>query len=835
MRIILNHTLRSIRGNKGQIAVIVLTITVVTAMIFAAFSLSDLFYNLNVSNQSRLASDNDITVEGEYFSVSRFSDFLAEYDSDIEKSEYFFQTGGLLETYSEAKIVMLEATDLTELWNKYPEKLKISSQCEGYEYPAVWIGKDIASELKLSAGDIIEVYLESFSRTEKFTVVCIMENTGFFSDNLVDNILIDISDVNNQGLASCANIKLKDSADFDAVSAALKEHMKNDALTVKAAIDYERAREVMQSNSDLLNIALVLIMAMMFLILYTSYLVIVKNRLNEMVIFKAAGASPFQAAAILLFEVILYGVVGAGIGLAISRLGMGFAVKAIIPNFPNAVSYQWWKYLAAFLIGVGVSAASAVAPIIRLSKKSIRELTGGAVKELRYAKPLYIVITTVLIIVGVVLMIVLDIDLVALTVVIILLFALWIAGVIPYVVGFISNLLGKFRPARFSSISIKRNSASHTLSVLVGSLITFSFFVLSVINLVVTAVTPYNARYDTDYVISGTATSGSQYEAVKSEISKIDGVAAVYHIRTSEFEFTSADGEEGTYDLVAIDSARALVYMTDGLTEKDLKAFETVQSPIVINNDLALRLGLKIGDKFNPSRIRYSARESYTQALDITFTVAAIEYSATENDRVAYIYADQYVYKGEKLAPDSQMLFVSKGERVSYERLFLSIRGTLESHKGIFTMKFEDWKYAATKGLDGVSVLFRILQIVVSAVASIGIINLSIVTLIDRRKEFSVYRSSGMSSGNYRVLTFFEGLIVGLSGCLIGIALSFLINRLMNPFAQLINKYMSFSLFPVEILIIAGIGLVVYTLLYWAIAAGNSKFLKRPITYNERM
>lgn len=834
MRIIFNHTLRSIRQNKGEIVVIIATIVVVTAILFASLSLSDMFYNLSVSGQSRLASDNDISLDGDFFSVSRFEDYMHANSEKIEKYEYFFRSGGLVQTAKDAKVIAFEATNLQLLWDRYPQKLKIAEQADDYSYAAVWIGKDFAEDMGLKAGDIIEIYLDFVMRTEKFTVACIMENSGFFADNLVDNIFVDILDVNNQGLANAANIKLKNGTDAEAFSEGLQKHMKNDAVRVAPSIDYARAEEIMKSNSDLLNIGLILIIAMMFLILYTSYLVIAKKRLNEMVIFKAAGASPSQTTAIMLLEVILYGIVGAAAGVAIGRAGMGIAVKSIIPNFPNAVTYQWWKYLTAFLMGVFISASSAIFPILSVSRKSIRELTSGAVKGVRYINPVYLIVTSVLIIAGVVLVLVFDVSIVPVTLALILLFAFWIAGVVPYAVYFISRIAGKIRPARFSSVSIKRNSASHTLSVLVGSIITFSFFVYSVINLVVVAITPYNARYESDYVVCGTAGKESGLEQIKTELRKVSGVGAVYHIEKYTFEFFTEGDKKFDYELIGIDSHNALPLMTSGLSGGDIEKFTSVKNPVIINNDVALRFGIKIGDKFSASRKIAAASGERIQTVDTVYTVVAIEYSSTENDRVMYVYGSSIMSGGKRITPDNEMLFVLKNDTSNYEQLFLALRGTLERHKNVFVLKFNDWKFASTKGIEGVVLLFRFLQIIVSAVALIGIINLSIVTLLDRRKEFTIYRTSGMDGKRYGKLMFFEGIIVGLSGCMIGVALSFFINRLMSPFARLINKYMTFKIFPPEIAVVAAIGFAVYIILYWAIGMGNSKFLKKPVIYNER-
>ena len=99
----------------------------------------------------------------------------------------------------------------------------------------------------------------------------------------------------------------------------------------------------------------------------------------------------------------------------------------------------------------------------------------------------------------------------------------------------------------------------------------------------------------------------------------------------------------------------------------------------------------------------------------------------------------------------------------------------------------------------------RILRLLVSSVAFLGIINLTIVTIFDRNKEFSIYKSSGMGLKKYYALSAFEGLIIALSGAFIGTALSFFFYSLMPSFASLINKYIDFGWFTPEIPLISAL------------------------------
>lgn len=834
MNIILNHTLRSIKSNRNQIAIIITTITIVTVMIFVALSISGLFYNINISNQSRLAENMDIGMSGELFPIAKVENFVNTNTDTIEYADYFLQIGGLLQTSEQTKIIMLEATGLQNLYDRYPHKLKAKEVAtNAFEYPAIWIGEDFAKELSVSAGETIEIYYEGSHTYQKMSISRIMENKGFFADSAVNNIFIDISSINTWGMVNVCNIKLYNSKDFSKVSQSLKAHMKNDAIDIKSAIDYARVEEIMNNNTRLLNIALIFIMAIMILILFTSYLVVAKNRLNEMIVFKSAGATPIQTTFIMLTEVLLYGVVGAGIGLFIGRIAMGVTAKAIIPNFPNAISYDLWKYVVAFLTGVIVSAVSAILPILRVSKKSIRELTSGIVKDITYTKPLVIVVLTVLLGVAITLLLTINSLVLPMTLAIIGLFAFWLYFVVPYIIRLFSFVFSKIKgQSKLASISIKRNSSTNTLTVLVGVVITFSFIVVTVISLIITAISPYNSRYNADYVIG--TTQKMDYEGYINELGSIEGIENIVYYRIAEFEMLRANRIPLKYKVVGIDSSEALLYATKGLNEGDYEVFEDILHPVVINNDMAMRMKIGIGDSFSPSRTKSTANVTYNEKLDYEFTVVGIDYSTTENDRVVYVKIEDMKYNGEMIEFDEEMLFVKAEEGWDNLDLFLTLRDKTYTNENTFVLLFDDWAYATSKGLEGIQVLLRIIQFLVSIVALIGVINLSIVTITDRQKELKVYKTSGMSSRKYLSLSFFEGMIISISGAIIGMALSLFFNQLMPTFANLINKYLVYKTFPVDIPIIAAIAMLVYVAIYFFIAWSNKKSFQRLSYHSER-
>ncbi|NLL56655.1 MAG: ABC transporter permease [Clostridiales bacterium] len=815
MNILVRHTLRSIKRNSGQSVVIILTIILVTAMLFVALTIGDLFYNLNVALDSRLGSSTDITLTGDVFATSKLNEFIKKYDKDIEYVDTYLQIGALFknqDAYDKtSKAVLVEATDTLQLAKRYPEMLIVAQEYNySYQHPAVWVGKSFMEENKLECGQVVEIYLDMYHSYQKMTITYVFENQGFFANSTVNNLIIDYSSVNAKGMLNLANIKLSNDANYRAISKALYEHMDNENLTVSPSVNYEKVARVVKNNQLLLNVSLVFIVALMLFILFTSYLVVTRNRVGEMAIFKSVGATSLQTALIMISEAILYGVIGASVGLIIGRIGMGLAVMYTIPQFISAVTFSFSDYVFSFLLGITISVLGAILPVINVSKESVRSLTASNVKIAKKGSLPALIISTVLLVVCVILLVTLTKYALAVTIALVVAVALWIILIIPYVIKAISWLFthgaGSHRIAGFS---IKRNSYSRTLSAMVGSIITFSFIVISIINIIIYAVTPYNARFESDFVIE--SIDGSDLSNVRETVSGIKGVkdAFLYYEVPCRWELGTQIVD---YRVYTVDNIDAVEGISEKVSKQTLDLFNKELRPVIVSYDLMQRLNLEIGQEIS---ITLGDKDYQKGTLGGKFKIIGIDYAMTSTDRVMIIPESALTIDGEKVSAKS-MIFVNASQNVWKKDLYSHIRDKIETQYS-YILEFDNWAYATSVGIKGIANLLMALQIIVSLVAMVGVINLTIVTRLSRKQEHHIYSAVGMDKKGYTITAVCEGFIIALTGGIIGFILSFIINRLMPSFAILIDRYVVFKLLPWYIPAMALASILMYTLVYLAI------------------
>lgn len=821
MKTLFNHSIRSIKDNKGQFLVIVLTITVVTVMLFVALTVGDLFYNLQLSLKSRVANDTDIKIEG-VFSEARLEEFYAENQSDINYIDTYMQMGGLFRNQVgddlSSKVILIEATNLAKFYERHKDTLTIYQYYEfSYQYPEVWIGKSFANENNIKIGDTVQIYLEYTKSYQKMTVTCIFENFGMFANSVVNNIMVDFATVSSRGILTTAYISLVDGVDKTVFTDNLTEFMANSELVIGPAVDYAEINKVVNNNQKLLNVALVFIIALILFILFTSYLVMAKNRLNELITFKTAGASNRQIISIMLLEGALYGAFGAICGLIIGRAGMTFAVSKVIPNFPDAIKYNILDFVLSFVLGVVISVAASVVPTIKASKESVRVLISGTVKDANKPNIIVTIISSLLIVVCVLLLIFVPNQSIAVLIVLLAIIAVLIMTIMPYIVKGVSYLFSFGKGvARISSFGLKRSSYSHTLSGLIGSLMVFTFLVVSIINVIVFAIKPYNERFESDFVVE--SVDSVSLKDTATEMQSVHGVKNAYYYSYDTFIWHNGELKE-EFTVYGVDSADAIKYITDRVSADAISLYKQTINPVIVSYDLIQRFDIEVGQTITltlGNKIS-GARDT----LSAEFLIVGIDYAMTQNDRVMIMNSDSFVVNNQVYSPSNNMIFVITDKDVPNKDLYYDLRDRLEGTG--YILEYNDWVYATSVGITGLISLLNILQFMISAVAFIGIINLTIVSFLDRKREFNIFRSVGMDKKGHAVLSICEGIIIALSGGLVGFALSIVMNRLMPSFAIMIDRFIVSTVVPISIVWIALAVVAFYSAIYFVLAVTTKK------------
>lgn len=820
MRIILKHVFKSAAGNKVQVAVIVLTVIIVTAMLFVSMSMSDIFYNINMIEFNRAADGADLLIGaangGESFSRSRVEAALSESPEDISYTEYFLKLPTIMKTETETRTVLCEATDLDEYLSRH--KLKYLAKYEGTgipgaditsEYYPVIIGETFAKNAGLSPGDTIEIYLSVYGIYSKLFVMYIAEDEGIFASAININILTDLSAVSNSGQVNAVYVHLSNPNLYDSYVEKLQEIMPS--VQVGEGNSESFVNGIVKNNTMLLAIGILFIVATMAVILLTSYLIIARARTGETVVFKANGATPLQVALILIAEVVLYGAIGAAVGLLVGRFAMELAVYILLPYARAAVSYDVWKYLVSVIIAIAVTVLAALGPIIRTSKKSIRESTVTEAKTGNEKGKPILCGAALLLMAGLIAAsyFVTGAVLLCVSAGVIVFGIIAAAFGVPFVIRGVSFLYSKvFRGGAESiaSKTVRRSKSAKTVTVLLAVVIAFSFTVSGVIDLVSTAVTPFRTRFSADYVVAvGRSYSRDEYNSELSKYLAIEGIVGGGYYNETSFQITAgAEYGENYFSLYGVDSFDTLLNCAD--TNVARSSFDSISNPIVLNNDMLIRLGKKVGDRIT----LYPSDENY-ESTGLEFVIIGTDENTTEYDRVGFVKYESVEFMNKTAT------FLLRGNGAE---TFVDLRNAVEkgSFANSYALTYTEWALGGQRDLTGVITLLTALKAAMYFVAFLGLLNIAVVTVYDRREEFTLYRLSGMTDRDYIAFSVGEAAVMSFSGGFIGFFIAVAVNRIFPALAGVLNKYLSYPLVSAETAVIAAIGIVLFIIGWTGIA-----------------
>lgn len=800
MKIIINHTLRSIRAHIGQPIVIAFTVTVVTMLFFASLVLGDLFYNFQLANLTRKVGQTDVSVKGTIISGEKLKEFEVENESSIEYVDKYLTLEGIIsdEKKAGATAVVIESTNLDVFLTRYKNKLSYHSgisKTDRYVYPPVLISKSLADKYGYKPGSEIDIYIGFYGRYQTFTVTYVFENKGFFANSTVHNVLADLSSVGDKGLYTDVYYKLKSDADKEVFKQKLASYMDNSDLKIADAVDYDYINRVVGDNENLLKIALFFVIALVIFILFGAYSVVAKNRAGELIVFKAAGASPSQMFALLMSEVLLYGLIGGISGVIIGRFGMELVVQSVIPSFADAVVYHIWNYAIAIVSGILISTLGAIIPFVKLVKQTVKKQSSTGVKLTRTVKPVFGVIPAAILIGSIVGVLYLSKYATVFTVTLLASVIALIVLVSPYIMRLISCIGAKIGGmGRLSCSGIKRNSEAVSISGMLAAVLAFTFVTVSIVGIIIDAGKPAYSRFAAEYVVqslSGNDKTEQAEKFLKKNAGTVD--SAIFYYEQFDYELC---GRKTDLTVYAVNSSDALDFMTS-LTEQEREAFDNEERAAVVSYDLLARLGKKCGDKI-------------TLELDgkkYEFVAVAKDEKKTMNDRVIFVNK-----KGLDYPLKNSVVFFNVNNNVPKDDYYNYIKNKIETYDG-FVLRFDDWANAASVGIDGIAALLRVLQILVCLVGFAGIVNMTIAMTISRKKEYDIYRAAGMSNDKFGQLLVGESLTIGCTGAVSGCILAACINVLMPSFAKLIDRYIG-TTFPWVVFVIAAITVAVYVVLY---------------------
>ena len=826
MNILFRHTLSSVTRNPVQSLIVVASAAMITACMLLCLCISSFFeysaslwaenYYVGAEMIIHTSRTHEDEVE-EWFdahsedieAVSMTAELTLAASSDtatVQVMNIFTDLGGLDGFDAVIGAEILERTENTT------------------SLPSAHISQDSADILGVSLGDTFKVKGEG-----EFFVEAIAANTKRYYGNPTPVIACETDMSEQTSLRYC--VWFRDAygtapdgrENIEVFSGELAAITGNVSGVQATARDYLADGQASVENSmQLISIAAAVITVVMACLLYSSFSVIVRGRVNELVKFKAAGATPAQSAFILLVEAALYSVIGGllglGVGEGIIALLNSMTATAVSVIIPGAADY-----ILALMIGAACGIASCVIPAARMSARSIQSLLGGDERTHKPVRlPIVLVIAALTLAFSVAMFFLpvsarVPVSMIAL--VLIFLSAVLLSPWVLRGVCTLSKRLTRPGAAYISECALPRSASVNSAYTMLIALIAFIWLGTCLIDVVELTSLPSSVRYNGDFIATVDYACTSPEEELERCL-RTDGITGGAAIRTTRNIYLAyPDGTFVGDNLVdaaicinAVEKGADINYcclepLADGIAER----FDALKAegghPAVIARFLADKYGFEVGDEIS---VIVNSLLGYRPMVN-NFTIVGIDDTATSSDYLLFVHADDLVAEDVGALPYVVLLHLD-GDPTRFAELREKIDNThvtLYTREGYFPVE----RAAAGNAGDMLSVF----SVIIYIIAAMGLANLVVITAGERRRELDILRLAGMTPQDAAQAVLAETAMLSLSGFAAGLVLAFFANASTVAIAQIVDRYILLDPFPLGMLAVAGIGAGIFALL-WALS-----------------
>lgn len=760
MKSLVKVILMSMYRKKGRSIMLVLSIVFSVGLSYTVLSLSDLTEDIIMSQYKKEYGETDILI-----SKLDYSEIDEEIQVDSNQYDY------LIEGYNIFGYTYLEENLAVNMFGYTENEIDqvfdieyVNQSSNDFTGNKVIIGKKNSDLYDLNVGDTVTI---TISNVEFDVIVHAVATKGTsfldYSPNTLDVIIAKDFVIDTIGFEhpNVMMISSNNLLEVDTLTSANEGYIVTD-LFGSDNVDTEIQKMVIPMG--IMAMAVVLIGSF---IIASTFKVIVIDRMYFLGTLRSIGATKSMTTKVLLIESAIYGLIGSIIGI-FSGIGiLHFMAKEFFGSAFIAsidVNYIHIPYvILTILFGVIVSVFSALLPIIKTNKYSIKDILFQKIKNT--TKFSWIGSLTGLGLISIAFVMMNNVgsnDYMIFSLITIILTLLGGVLVIPLLIKAITPILNIVLYPLFKEntkvvmLNIKNDKTLINNIILLSIGLGTIFMINSFSSDVGRAV---NEIYDLaayDILIINETVTDDFIEDIKDVpgVSNVYETSVINNIETSNgFVLPYIDGiNPADYEQYGWDVFKN--YISPSVRERFNR-----EDTIIITSFLAKKYELDVGDTIG------IMHEGAVHNIEIIAIFPTILQNGTQS------YINESLFEEVFGTNTLKTIYISADDTVSNEALNVVKRDIKESYSlGILPIvTLKEMKEINEGNNSSLFMLMRGISVLAMVIGAVGIINNFFVSFISRRKLIATLRSIGLSKAETVKLFLIESSIVGLIGSLIGV------------------------------------------------------------------
>lgn len=774
MSIIIKFTLKNIREKKLRTFLILLSIILSSALFFASTAISTTVEMMILDQVRKYIGSADILITaGEQAKTGAISpNLLDNYRKEIKYAVGMVQGGGEYKAMGETVQIGIQGINLEDLEKMNPIILEQQYELTPFKGNKTIIGKGMAEKYGLKPGDAIGINIQGAKKW--FIVSGISQPTGPFAEDgqsTYTYIIVPRDTMaglyGDRGKVYEIYVGLEDSSMQDMMVEELSKAypMYRVEPTIPKAMLKSETRQI--SGMFLVIVAFVLILSMF--IIYTSFKVIMAERLPIIGTFRSIGATKKMTNRVLMVESMIYGILGGILGDMLGISILKLIIKQITPIWGSNTDFKTYftpgQLVMGFSVGLGLALVSSFLPIRRASKVSIKDIVLNSMEKKVKKKRWKAVLGIALFVIAVAGPRIAP-EAAGLAVGIICMFLLIPAVVmlVPYVTnGFLrafqaiyGSVFGNEGVLAAQNLRDNKNSLNNII------LLGMSISVLLMINILSGSIINDTINYYKDAKYDISFWSWPMDRSTEYKLLSVDGVQDTYG-EYSKYGETQVIGKNTEIrSILGVNRNKTLDYMTldiEGDAEKLVEELDEGRNIIVTNI----------------FKEEYSVREGDYLKLKTErgiFDYKVIGFIESNRSDGKYALVGERYLKSDMAVKEYSELYIKTNK--DSEEVVKNIQEKFKNRapwvRSMKQMMKEDME--ANSKLLGIFNGFGIMSLVICI---FGVFNNLIISFIDRKRSLAVMRSIGMNKRQTLKMIFIEALTGGLIGGMTGITTGLLL------------------------------------------------------------
>ncbi|HWR62469.1 MAG TPA: FtsX-like permease family protein, partial [Clostridia bacterium] len=388
MSIIIKFTLRNIREKKLRTFLILLSIILSSALFFASTAISTTVEMMIMEQMRKYIGNADITVSAGEQSKTGFISpgLLDNYQGGIKYAAGMVWGSGEYKAKGETVQIEIQGISLEDLERMNPIILDRQEQLSPFKGNKAIIGKGMAEKYGLKPGDSMGINMQGSKKW--FVVSGISQPVGPFAEDGESTYIIVPRETmaelyGSKGKVHVLYIGLEDPSAQDVMVAELSQAypMYRVEPTISKAMLKSETQQI--SAMFLVIVAFVLILSMF--IIYTSFKVIMAERLPVIGTFRSIGATKKMTNRVLMMESLIYGILGGLLGDALGISVLKLMIRQIMPIWQSNIDFKAYYTPGQLLMGFGVGLVlalfSSFLPIRKVARIPIRDIVLNSMEK----------------------------------------------------------------------------------------------------------------------------------------------------------------------------------------------------------------------------------------------------------------------------------------------------------------------------------------------------------------------------------------------------------------------------------------------------------------------